>query len=109
MGPLCEGSKRDMPLFDSFKRGGDAFLPGKTILRLAITWCGLAVTAGFLVIAGAADLVSVGTPSPSPAVGNGSSTAPKVSADGRFVLFTSSANDLVPGDNGYLGLDVFLR
>jgi Tol biopolymer transport system component len=46
---------------------------------------------------------------PLPAGGNGDSVAPWISADGRFVLFSSSANDLVPGDNSQLGLDVFLR
>ena len=45
---------------------------------------------------------------PLPAGGNGDSVAPWISADGRFVLFSSSANDLVPGDNSQLGLDVFL-
>src|SRR5215468_1581185 len=44
-----------------------------------------------------------------PAVGNGNSVAPVVSPDGRFVLFSSSASDLVPGDNGQLGPDLFLR
>jgi Tol biopolymer transport system component len=46
---------------------------------------------------------------PSPAGGNGDSVAPAMSADGRFVLFSSSANNLVPGDNSQLGFDVFLR
>ena len=46
---------------------------------------------------------------PLPAGGNGDSVAPWISADGRFVLFSSSAIDLVPGDNSQLGLDVFLR
>ena len=46
---------------------------------------------------------------PSPAGGNGDSVAPAMTADGRFVLFSSSANNLVPGDNSQLGLDVFLR
>jgi Tol biopolymer transport system component len=59
--------------------------------------------------AGAAELVSVRNPAPFPTAASGNSTAPRLSADGRFVLFSSSANDLVPGDNGYLGLDVFLR
>jgi Tol biopolymer transport system component len=44
-----------------------------------------------------------------PAGGNGNSVAPVVSADGRFVLFSSSANNLVAGDNSQLGLDVFLH
>lgn len=44
-----------------------------------------------------------------PAGGNGNSVAPQISPDGRFVLFTSSASDLVSGDNGLFTLDVFLR
>jgi hypothetical protein len=59
--------------------------------------------------AGAAELVSVRNPAPFPTAASGNSTAPRLSADGRFVLFSSTANDLVAGDNGYLGLDVFLR
>ena len=46
---------------------------------------------------------------PLPAGGNADSVSPVISADGRFVLFSSSANNLVPGDNGRLGLDIFLR
>src|SRR5262245_50808898 len=37
------------------------------------------------------------------------STSPVISADGRFVLFLSTANDIVPGDNSQLGTDLFLR
>jgi Tol biopolymer transport system component len=44
-----------------------------------------------------------------PAGGNGNSVTPQISPDGRFVLFTSSASDLVSGDNGLFSLDVFLR
>jgi len=40
--------------------------------------------------------------------GNGPSRRPAISADGRFVAFTSAANDLVAGDtNGHS--DVFVR
>jgi Tol biopolymer transport system component len=46
---------------------------------------------------------------PLPAGANGDSAAPWISADGRFVLFSSSASDLVPNDNNQLGVDVFLR
>jgi Tol biopolymer transport system component len=46
---------------------------------------------------------------PVSASGNDNSVAPWVSADGRFVLFVSSAGDLVPGDNSRSALDVFLR
>src|SRR5262245_28146137 len=55
-------------------------------------------------------LLSVRDPSiPLPVAGSGYSAAPYVSADGRFVVFTSAANDLVAGDNGMFGVDVFLR
>lgn len=55
-------------------------------------------------------LVSMSTPSAALSVfGNGDSTSPWISSDGRFVLFSSSANNLVTNDNGHLGLDMFLR
>ena len=40
--------------------------------------------------------------------GNGSSGGPEVSADGRYVVFTSIASNLVPGDTNGLN-DVFIR
>jgi Tol biopolymer transport system component len=39
---------------------------------------------------------------------NSGAVGPSISADGRFVAFTSSANDLVPGDDNGMG-DVFVR
>jgi Tol biopolymer transport system component len=39
--------------------------------------------------------------------GNGPSWSPSISADGRFVAFSSSSSNLIPGDNG--GWDVFVR
>jgi Tol biopolymer transport system component len=44
-----------------------------------------------------------------PAGGSGDSVSVSVSRDGRFVLFNSSANDLVATDNSRFGLDVFLH
>ena len=44
-----------------------------------------------------------------PVVGNGDSVSPWISSDGRFVLFSSHAVDLVANENGYLGQNVFLR
>ena len=38
---------------------------------------------------------------------DGASTAPGISADGRTIAFTSSADDLVPGDTNH-GADVFI-
>jgi Tol biopolymer transport system component len=46
---------------------------------------------------------------PVSASGNDNSVAPWISADGRFVLFVSSAGDLVPGDYSRVALDVFFR
>lgn len=42
------------------------------------------------------------------ASGNGTSFGGSVSSDGRYVVFTSASNDLVPNDSGS-GNDVFLR
>src|SRR5437870_4266363 len=42
------------------------------------------------------------------AQGNGASNTPAISADGRFVAFTSSASNLVPGDTNSTD-DVFVR
>lgn len=56
-------------------------------------------------LTGTTERVSVG---PGGAQGNGHSDDVSISADGRFVLFSSSASNLVPGDtNG--ARDVFLR
>jgi Tol biopolymer transport system component len=55
-------------------------------------------------------LLSARNPSvPLPAGGNDNSVAPSLSPDGRFVVFTSTANDLVPGGNSQSVLNVFLR
>jgi Tol biopolymer transport system component len=40
--------------------------------------------------------------------GNGDSVSPWISSDGRFVLFSSHAVDLVTNDNGFIGQNVFL-
>ncbi|MEQ8764986.1 MAG: calcium-binding protein [Planctomycetota bacterium] len=42
-------------------------------------------------------------------LGNGTSTAPALSPDGRFVAFHSSAENLVPGDTGSTPYDVFVH
>jgi Tol biopolymer transport system component len=56
-------------------------------------------------IAGTNVLVSVNT---NGVAGNGISYEPAISTDGRFVVFTSQANDLVPKDTNRYS-DVFLR
>lgn len=45
---------------------------------------------------------------PPPSGGNGDSVGAKISRDGRFVLFSSSANNLTPNGNSQMGLNVFL-
>ena len=70
----------------------------------------LLVIAILIPVADAAQLLSARNPSvPLPAGGNDNSVAPSLSPDGRFVVFTSAANDLVPGDNSRYALKVFLR
>lgn len=67
---------------------------------------------GFAITTQAAplQLLSAHNPlNPLPAGGDGNSVTPVITPDGRFVLFSSSANDLVAGDNSQLGLDVFVR
>ena len=59
--------------------------------------------------AGQVQSVSARIPTRVPAGANGDSAAPWISADGRFVLFSSSASDLANNDNNQLGVDVFLR
>lgn len=40
---------------------------------------------------------------------SGASFSPSMSSDGRWVVFASTANDLVPGDANSVGPDVFLK
>ena len=57
-----------------------------------------------------AQLLSARDPSiAAPAGGNGHSTDAVISPGGRFVVFSSAACDLVPGDDRQFYLDVFLR
>jgi Tol biopolymer transport system component len=86
----------------------------RLLTKAKLNW--LAIAAGGILVAaphlhaGPTQAVSAHNPNlPLPAGGNGDSVSPVISADGRFVLFSSSANNLVPGDNGQFGLDVFLR
>jgi Tol biopolymer transport system component len=46
---------------------------------------------------------------PLPAGGDGNSAAPSLSPSGRFVVFTSAANDLTPDGNSQPFLNVYLR
>jgi Bacterial TSP3 repeat/WD40-like Beta Propeller Repeat len=61
-------------------------------------------------LAASPQLVTLRNPSVAqPVGGNGDSVAPTITPDGHFVVFTSTANNLVPGDNSYLRSDVFVR
>ena len=83
------------------------------------TFCrSLVVATGFLAMsmlvplakAVPVQLLSARNPSvPLPAGGDDNSVAPSLSPDGRFVVFASAANDLVPGGNSVYALNVFLR
>ena len=80
-----------------------------TRLRMAIAALAFAAVAP---LANAASVHPVSGRNPSvvlPAGGNGNSVAPSLSPDGRYVVFSSSAIDLVPGENSQPRLDVFLR
>jgi hypothetical protein len=70
------------------------------------------MTCGWMVSSvcnGSPQILSQPYPSaPSSVAGNGDSVSPWISPDGRFVLFSSHAVDLVAGDNGYIGQNVFL-
>jgi len=54
-------------------------------------------------------LTAQDTSVPLPAGGDGISAIPSLSPEGRFVVFVSAANDLVPGGNNFYSLNVFLR
>lgn len=54
-------------------------------------------------------LVSTGDPSdPTAMIGNDSSLRPAISADGRYIVFRSSADNWVPDDSNRLA-DVFVK
>jgi hypothetical protein len=75
-----------------------------------VIWCltlGAAVTPANAV---PVQLLSARNPSvPLPAGGDSESVAPVISPDGRYVVFSSGANDLVPGGNSQFVLNVYLR
>lgn len=84
---------------------------------MAAVWLSLVLLAGAIEFAKGAQLVSQLTPGTAiSAVGGGDSSQPIVSPDGRYVLFASTANNLVAGPGGQAMLDyvpaqenVFLR
>jgi Tol biopolymer transport system component len=83
-------------------------IPGRNLIGAA----SLLVIATLVSAAGAApvQLLSARNPAvPLPAGGDGNSIAPILSPNGRFVVFTSAANDLTPGGNNQPFLNVYLR
>ncbi len=82
----------------------------RAMLRLAVAAAVVALAA----VAGAglppAQLLSARNPAVAPpAGGNGDSVDAAVSPDGRFVVFSSAACDLVPGNDRQFSLNVYLR
>jgi Tol biopolymer transport system component len=83
--------------FVAFESGASSLVPGDTNLKRDV----------FLRdrLSGATDRVSVATGGTQ---GNGDSVLPSISADGRYVAFTSLASNLVSGDSN-VAFDVFVR
>ena len=93
-------------------------LSNRRRLKLWRLSCAAVLAIGFLDLllpvtpanAGPLQLITSRNPAVSlPAGGDDNSADPGLSPDGRFVVFTSAANDLVPGGNNFSGLNVFLR
>jgi Tol biopolymer transport system component len=99
----CEFTSQNLPLLPAApKIFRGKFVVAVWFLLLAI--CLLPASAAPL------QLLSARNPLlPLKAGGNGDSVAPSLSPDGRFVVFSSAANDLVPGGNNYFSQNVFLR
>jgi Tol biopolymer transport system component len=79
-------------------------------------WCCFALAAGLLLgpagplSAALPQLLSARSPSVAPLPGgNGDSVTPRLSDNGRYVVFSSAATDLVPNTNGQFFLNVYLR
>jgi Tol biopolymer transport system component len=86
---------------------------GHARLGLVLTAAGLlyqAVTVPNALAQTAAQLISARLAAlPLPASGNRASVDPLISSDGRFVLFESTADNLLPGTGGQVWLQVYLR
>jgi Tol biopolymer transport system component len=84
----------------------------KAVFRVRSRRAGVLAVIGALAAASAALAASPTTErvsvTPTGAGGNGSSYEPPMSADGRFVVFSSEASNLVDGDTNH-SLDVFIR
>src|SRR2546426_6403007 len=72
--------------------------------------CLISIEVGHAQASGSVSAVSLAySGSSPPAGGNSDSSASVISADGRFVLFLSSANNLVTNDANRPFINVFLR
>lgn len=74
--------------------------------------CGLILFAswGTVFSVQAVELITVRAPVVTSSAGaNGASVSPQLSSDGRFIMFSSAASDLVTNDNAWMNLDVFLH
>ena len=82
----------------------------KVFGRASVITAGLMIMATLVPPVIGAQLLSARNPAvPLAAGGDDNSTLPNLSPDGRFVVFTSAANDLTPGGNSASSLNVFLR
>jgi Tol biopolymer transport system component len=99
----CGFMGRNSPKVSAIAR----FFGRNLVMSISLSVSGIFAT---LVNASPVALLSARNPSvPLPAGGDDNSAAPSLSADGRYVVFTSAANDLVPGGNSFYSLNVFLR
>jgi Tol biopolymer transport system component len=77
----------------------------RTVILLLAVFCG-----GFRVVAQTTENVELlSVNSAGTHAGNGASSFPESSSDGRFVVFTSDASDLVPNDTNGALTDIFVR
>jgi Tol biopolymer transport system component len=83
--------------------------PTKTTRFSFATIAGILLASAFPLCASPVQLISTRNPSIAYLPGgNSDSVAPWISDDGRFVVFSSLANDLTPGGNGQQVLNVYL-
>jgi Tol biopolymer transport system component len=107
-GGLGGASANGAALNPSVSADGRFVVFESTSTNLVVSGCTNGVAHIFLRdrVTGTLVCVSVG---PTGAPGNGPSTRPAISADGRFVAFLSAAGNLTPGACGGLVVHVYLR
>jgi Tol biopolymer transport system component len=75
---------------------------------MAVSWRSWVASLGFLPLLGGCAWITRANVDTEGGDPNASSVAPSISADGRYVAFSSVASDLVPGD-GKGAVDIFVR